>query len=52
MFERNLLNGYGSKALLLHLSRYRRVKVSTQWIDLEIPKQTRKLIETLGLHII
>jgi len=33
------------------LSKYRKVKISTHWIDLEIPKTNKKLIEALGLHI-
>ncbi len=35
----------------VYLSKYRKVKVSTHWVDLEIPKQTKKLIESLDLHI-
>lgn len=51
LIEKELLRGYSPLDVLLILSKYRRVKVSTHWVDLEIPKQTRKLIETLGLHI-
>jgi len=51
LIEKDLLSRYSPPDVLLYLSKYRRVKVSTHWIDLEIPKQTRQLIETLGLHI-
>ncbi|HRR95846.1 MAG TPA: hypothetical protein P5150_03835 [Candidatus Ratteibacteria bacterium] len=37
--------------VLLYLSKYRKVKIPTHWLDLEIPKQTKKLIENLDLHI-
>jgi len=51
LVEKELLSGYSPADVLLYLSKYRKVKVSTHWIDLEIPKQTRKLIEALNLHI-
>ena len=51
LLEKDLLSRYSPSDVLLYLSKYRRVKVSTHWVDLEIPKQTRKLIEILGLHI-
>jgi len=51
LIEKNLLKEYSPLDLLLILSKYRKVKISTHWIDLEIPKQTKKLIEVLGLHI-
>jgi len=51
LLEKDLLSRYSPSDVLLYLSKYRRVKVSTRWVDLEIPKQTRKLIEILGLHI-
>jgi transposase len=51
LMEKELLNQYSPLDVLLYLSKYRRVKVSKSWIDLEIPKQTRKLIEALDLHI-
>lgn len=51
LIEKDLLSRYSCSDVLLYLSKYRRVKISTHWIDLEIPKQTKKLIEDLGLHI-
>ena len=51
LIEKDLLSRYSPSDVLLYLSKYRKVKVSTHWIDLEIPKQTRQLVETLGLHI-
>ncbi|MEW6215762.1 MAG: transposase [Nitrospirota bacterium] len=51
LIEKDLLSRYSPSDVLLYLSKYRRVKISTCWMDLEIPKQTRKLIEDLGLHI-
>ncbi|MCL6501000.1 MAG: transposase [Candidatus Pacearchaeota archaeon] len=51
LIERDLLSEYSPLDVLLILSKCRRVKVSTRWEDLEIPKQTRKLIESLDLHI-
>lgn len=51
LVEKGLLGDYSVSDVLLYLNRYRKVKVSTHWLTLEIPKQTRKLIESLGLHI-
>ena len=51
LIEKDLLGEYSPLDVLLYLSKYRRVRVSTRWVDLEISKQTRKLIEILGLHI-
>jgi len=51
LIERKLLNRFSVSDVLLILSKYRRVKISTQWIDLEIPKKTKNLIENLNLHI-
>ncbi|MEW6104629.1 MAG: hypothetical protein AB1630_12595 [bacterium] len=51
LIKYDLLTQYTPLDVLLYLSKYRKVKTSTQWIDLEIPKQTRKLIENLNLHI-
>ena len=46
-----LLDKYSINDVILHLSKIRKVKISNHWIDLEIPKITRKLIEKLNLHI-
>lgn len=51
LIEKDLLSEYSPLDVLLVLSKYRRVKVSSHWVDLEVPKQTRKLIERLNLHI-
>ncbi|MGQ9571540.1 MAG: transposase [Thermodesulfovibrionales bacterium] len=51
LIAKDLLSAYSPQDVLLYLSKYRRVKVSTRWIDLEIPKQTRKLMEIFNLHI-
>ncbi len=51
LIEKELLSKYSPQDVLLILSKYRRVKVSTRWLELEIPKQTRSLIEILDLHI-
>jgi hypothetical protein len=51
LMEKGLLSEYSPLDVLLYLSKHRRVKVSTYWIDLEIPKQTKKLIEILEGHI-
>ena len=34
---------------LLHLARIRKVKISNHWINLEIPKRTRILMEKVSL---
>ncbi|MCM8810265.1 MAG: hypothetical protein NC917_01270 [Candidatus Omnitrophica bacterium] len=50
--EKELLGKYSVVDVLLYLSRYRKVKIATHWLTPEIPKQTRNLIESLGLHIL
>ncbi len=44
LIEKEVLSEYSPMDVLIYLSRYRRVRVSTHWIDLEIPEQTRKMI--------
>lgn len=51
LLKEGLLEKYSVNDFLLHLSRIRRVKVGDRWIELEIPKQTRKLIEKAKLPI-
>lgn len=51
LLKGGLLDKYSVNDFLLHLSRIRRVKVGDRWIELEIPKQTRKLIEKAKLPI-
>ncbi|HOJ38862.1 MAG TPA: transposase [bacterium] len=51
LVKKELLSDYSVSDVLLYLSKYRKVKVSTHWLTLEVPKQTRNLIENLSLHI-
>lgn len=49
--EKELLNKYSVKDVLLHLSKVYKIKINNEEILSEIPKQTRNLIEKLNLHI-
>lgn len=51
LINNDLLSKYSVSDFLLYLSKFRKVKVSKHWIDLEIPKQTRRLIERINLPI-
>ena len=51
LIENDLLSKYTPLDVLLYLSKYRKVKISTHWLELEIPKQTRMLMEKLNLPI-
>ena len=51
LLEKGLLRKYTPQDVVLYLSRYRRVKISKEWIEVEIPKKTRDLIEKLNLPI-
>jgi len=51
LIKRELLSRYSPLDVLLYLSKYRKVKISANWIGLEIPKQTRKLMDKLNLPI-
>ena len=51
LIEKDLLSKYSPCDVLLYLSKYRKAKISTHWINLEIPKQTRKLIEIFSIPI-
>ena len=51
LIAEGLLDKYSVNDVILYLSKIRKVKISNHWIDLEIPKPTRKLIEKLNLHI-
>lgn len=51
LITHDLLSKYSPADFLLHLSRIRKVKISSQWIDLEIPKQSRTLLEKTNLPI-
>jgi len=47
----DLLDKYSVNDVILYLSKIRKVKIANHWIDLEIPKPTRKLIDKLKIHI-
>lgn len=51
LIEKELLSKYTPLDVILYLSKYRKVLVSIHWIDLEVQKQTRNLIQALDLHI-
>ena len=51
LIQHDLLSKYSPSDVLLYLSKYRKVKVSSHWLSLEIPKQTRKLMEKINLPI-
>jgi len=51
LVELDLLKHYSVEDVLLHLRRVRRIKLRGEWIDLEIPKESRKLIEVLKIPI-
>lgn len=51
LIKHNFLKEYSVLDVVLYLSKFCKVKISNHWIDIEIPKQTRNLIEKLGLHI-
>lgn len=51
LIKHGILNKYSVFDVVMHLSRFRKVRVSAHWIDLEIPKQSRKLIEKIKLPI-
>ncbi|MGC8804393.1 MAG: hypothetical protein ACP5QD_00435, partial [Candidatus Ratteibacteria bacterium] len=51
LIKKDILDRYSVSDVILYLSKIRKVKVSNHWIDLEIPKPTKTLIEKLNLHI-
>jgi len=51
LLENDLLSKYSPSDVVLYLSKYRKVKISNEWIEIEIPKKTRNLIEKLHLPI-
>lgn len=51
LIEKELLDRYSPQDIVLHLSRCRKVKTKDMWIDLEIPKQTRILMEKLDIAL-
>ena len=51
LLENEVLSKYSPQDVVLYLSKYRKVKISNKWIEVEIPKKTRNLIEKLHLPI-
>ena len=49
--EKELLNNYSPKDVLIHLSRIYKLKISDNWVLSEIPKKTRHIIEKLNIPI-
>jgi len=46
-----LLKRFSPKDILLHLSRFHKLKVDEQWIPSEIPKKTRDVMEKLNIPV-
>lgn len=51
LVEQDLLGQFSPLDVLLYLSKIRKVKVGDGWIDLEVPKQVKNLLEKLKLPI-
>jgi len=51
LLQKELLSRYSPSDVVLHLSRYRKAKTQDRWIELEIPKQTRILMEKLDIAL-
>jgi transposase len=51
LLEREMLNNYSPSDILLHLSRVRKIRIGENWRFAEIPKQSRNIIEKLGIDI-
>ncbi len=51
LIEQEFLSKYSVSDVLLYLSKLRKVKVATHWMELEIPRQTKRLIEKMHLPI-
>jgi IS4 transposase len=51
LLKRGILSRYSVSDVVFLMSKIRKVKVSTQWISLEIPKKTKRLMEALNVHI-
>jgi len=49
LVEKSLLNPYSVKDVLLHLSRIYKLKIGNEWLNSEIPKKTRNLINKLEI---
>lgn len=49
LVEKSLLNTYSVKDVLLHLSRIYKLKIGNEWLNSEIPKKTRNLINKLEI---
>ena len=51
LLKKELLSRYSISDVVLYLARYRKAKTLNGWIDLEIPKQTRMLMEKLDIAL-
>lgn len=51
LIQKDILSRYSPSDVVLHLSRYRKARTQDKWIDLEIPKQTRILMEKLDMPL-
>ena len=51
LFRKKMLRKYSPKDVLLHLSLISKMKIGGRWVLSEIPKQSRTLMEKLGIEI-
>lgn len=51
LLQKELLQKYSPKDVLMHLSRIHKLKIKDRWITSEIPKKSKTLIEKLGMSI-
>ena len=51
LVKEKLTRKHSIKDIILHLSRYRKVKILTHWSGVEIPKQTREIMEKFNIPI-
>lgn len=49
--DHSLLKKYTPRDVLIHLSRFYKLKIGDEWINSEIPKDTRKILENLELSL-
>ena len=51
LFRKKMLKKYSPKDVLLHLSLISKMKIGDRWVLSEIPKQSRTLMEKLGIEV-
>ncbi len=51
LVDKEALNNYSIKDVLLHLERIQKLKIGDNWVLSEVPKKTRKLLEKLEVCI-